>query len=103
MSDRTLPFTVNFDWSFSKFGKTAMLRFNGAKQLNRRRHIQPVCLVNVSRQILTENLSLTCLLTHWYIHVLLLTSQGLPERIGILVKIAKADWSILERLLLLNV
>ena len=36
-------------------------------------------------------------------YILLLTGQGLLEPMWILVKISKADWSMLERLLLLHV
>ena len=36
-------------------------------------------------------------------HILLLTGQGLLESMWILVKISKADWSALKRLLLLHV
>ena len=84
MSDRTLPFTVNLDWSTVNWVKQhryaltlnaskkinpkipsalnfvviGALRVNRAKQLNRRRHIRLVCPVNVPR-------SLNCLQTHW--------------------------------------
>ena len=36
MSERTLPFTVNLDWSTVNWVKQHRYRFNRAKQLNRR-------------------------------------------------------------------
>ena len=51
--------------------------------------------------IFETTISLTCLQTHWYI--LLLTGHCLLVRMWVLVKIGKADWSILERLLMLRV
>ena len=56
--------------------------------------IRLVCPVNVHRKLKSY------LLTDTLVYILLLTGQGLLEPMWILVKTSKADWSMLERLLL---
>ena len=72
------------------------LRVNRAKQLKATSFIRLVCLVNVCRKLKSHLFidTLVCTIAHW---------SGPPRTYADLVKIRKADWSMLERLLLLHV